>query len=58
MNRLTDREIDEIARRIAADIRGGGQAPLPVPVADGQAGVIGVFPTVSEAVSAAAAAQK
>src|SRR2546430_6939732 len=58
MNRLTDREIDEIARRIAADIRAGGQAPLPVPVADGQAGVIGVFPTVSEAVSAAAAAQK
>ena len=31
MNRLTDREIDEIARRIAADIqRGGGSAPPPL----------------------------
>ncbi|HEV2718965.1 MAG TPA: aldehyde dehydrogenase family protein, partial [Thermoanaerobaculia bacterium] len=56
MNRLTDREIDEIARRIAADIR-GGQALLPVPsVVDGQS--LGVFATVSECVSAAAAAQK
>ncbi len=59
MNRLTDREIDEIARRIAADIRGGGggQALSPVPPVDGQAGALGVFPTVSEAVRAAAAAQ-
>jgi acyl-CoA reductase-like NAD-dependent aldehyde dehydrogenase len=60
MNRLTDREIDEIARRIAADIRGGGQPPSAVL---GQAGApllhdaLGVFPTVSEAVRAAAAAQ-
>jgi len=59
MNRLTDREIDEIARRIAADIQGGGggQALLPVPSVGAQAGVIGVFPTVSEAVRAAAVAQ-
>src|SRR6184192_269511 len=59
MNRLTDREIDEIARRIAADIQSGGQALMPVPLGqgDGQAGVIGVFPTVAEAVRAAGAAQ-
>src|ERR1051326_7031458 len=30
MNRLTDREIDEIARRIAGDILNGGQALLPL----------------------------
>ena len=64
MNRLTDREIDEIARRIAADIQGGGQALLPVAPGgydEGQARVPvlhGVFPTVSEAVQAAGAAQK
>lgn len=64
MNRLTDREIDEIARRIAADIQGGvGQALLPVRARAedaGQAGVPvlhGVFPTVSEAVRAAGVAQ-
>jgi acyl-CoA reductase-like NAD-dependent aldehyde dehydrogenase len=62
MNRLTDREIDEIARRIAADIS-GGQALLPVRAGgydEGQARVPvlhGVFPTVSEAVRAAQAAQ-
>lgn len=68
MNRLTDREVDEIARRIAADISGGGQALLPVQPgrydegqAVGQTGVSvlhGVFATVSEAVQAAGAAQK
>src|SRR5439155_22880112 len=57
MNRLTDREIDEIARRIANDIRGGGAsagvaAPM-LPVSD----QLGIFATVSEAVRAAAAAQ-
>ncbi len=58
--RLTDRDIDEIARRIAADIRGGA-LPLPQfspsaaasPVPTG----LGVFPTVDEAVAAARAAQ-
>ena len=60
MNRLTDREIDEIARRIANDIVRGGQPSSAVP---GQAGApvlhdsLGVFPTVSEAVRAAAVAQ-
>src|SRR5436309_3103625 len=62
MNRLTDREIDEIARRIAADIRGGGEALLPVRARqeEGEAGVPvlhGVFPTVAEAVRAAGVAQ-
>ncbi len=59
MARLTDQEIDEIARRIAADIARGG-APLPAaapaaprPVEQG----LGLFATVDEAVRAAAAAQ-
>jgi len=58
--RLTDRDIDEIARRIAADIRGGAlpmpqfvPSPANAPV---QAG-LGVFQTVDEAVAAACAAQ-
>lgn len=56
MTRLTDQEIEEIARRIAADIgRGGGQAPPPV---QSQETGLGVFATVSEAVRAATIAQK
>ena len=56
MTRLTDQEIEEIARRIAADIgRGGGQAPPPV---QSQAMGLGVFATVSEAVRAATIDQK
>src|ERR1043165_3595556 len=64
MNRLTDREIDEIARRIAGDILNGGQALSPVPARgydEGQARVPvlhGVFGTVAEAVQAAGVAQK
>ncbi len=57
--RLTDRDIDEIARRIAADIRSGGQTILSVP-GQGQTGLSvlqGVFSTVDEAVAAARAAQ-
>jgi acyl-CoA reductase-like NAD-dependent aldehyde dehydrogenase len=57
--RLTDRDIDEIARRIAADISRGGfavdanrtSAAAPVPQG------LGVFSTVDEAVAAARAAQ-
>ncbi|HSP16380.1 MAG TPA: aldehyde dehydrogenase family protein [Thermoanaerobaculia bacterium] len=59
MARLTDQEIDEIARRIAADIARGG-APMPVPAAAGGAPLeqgLGLFATVDEAVRAAAAAQ-
>src|ERR1043165_5339153 len=64
MTRLTDREIDEIARRIAGDILNGGQALSPVPARgydEGQARVPvlhGVFGTVAEAVQAAGVAQK
>ncbi len=66
MTRLTDREIEEIARQIAADIgRGGpsgsaetptgpGKAPAPPPGVD--AG-LGIFATVAEAVHAAGVAQ-
>src|ERR1051326_3424464 len=61
--RLTDQEIDEIARKIAADIsRGGGGAaaasaagyssPSPAYGSD-----LGVFNTVNEAVAAAKVAQ-
>src|ERR1043166_10146072 len=62
MNRLTDREIDEIARRIAGDIL-GGNAPsssfMSVPGAAYAADQsLGVFGTVSEAVQAAGVAQK
>jgi len=56
MTRLTDQEIEEIARRIAADMgRGGEQAPPPV---QSQEMGLGVFVTVSDAVSAATIAQK
>src|ERR1043166_8599178 len=62
MNRLTDREIDEIARRIAGDIL-GGNAPssslMSVPGAAYAADEsLGVFGTVSQAVQAAGVAQK
>jgi propionaldehyde dehydrogenase len=58
MARLTDQEIDEIARRIAADIARGGTplaaaAPAPRPAEQG----LGLFATVDEAVRAAGAAQ-
>jgi len=64
MTRLTDEEIEAIARRIAADL-GGGRAPASaatsapptaargVPVDTG----LGIFATVAEAVQAAAIAQ-
>lgn len=57
--RLTDRDIDEIARRIAADIS-RGTVTLPQFVPSGASPVqsgLGVFPTVDEAVAAARAAQ-
>ncbi len=60
MSRLTDQEIDEIARRIAADIsRGGGGASAaePATAPAGPASGLGVFATVNEAVVAATAAQ-
>ncbi|MGZ4778590.1 MAG: aldehyde dehydrogenase family protein [Thermoanaerobaculia bacterium] len=58
MTRLTDREIDEIARRIAADMaRGGGGQAAPSPI-QSQETALGVFATVSDAVRAAAIAQK
>jgi acyl-CoA reductase-like NAD-dependent aldehyde dehydrogenase len=56
MTRLTDQEVEEIARRIVADMpRGGGQAPSPIPV---QESALGIFSTVSEAVRATAVAQE
>jgi acyl-CoA reductase-like NAD-dependent aldehyde dehydrogenase len=56
MTRLTDQEIEQIARRIAADM--GRVAPQQPPAVQAQATGLGVFATVSEAVSAAAIAQK
>ena len=62
MTRLTDREIDEIARRIAADIaRGaapspGAGSPAGGPAATGQE--LGVFSSVGDAINAATGAQK
>jgi acyl-CoA reductase-like NAD-dependent aldehyde dehydrogenase len=64
MARLTDQEIDAIARRIAGDIqRGGAAAPAsvatPQPAVGGPAvnPSLGVFSTVDEAIKAARAAQ-
>ncbi len=61
MARLTDQEIDEIARRIAADIARGAVPPFPAAaVAQAQPAIaqgLGIFATVDEAVRAAAAAQ-
>lgn len=61
MTRLSDQEIDEIARRIAADIRGNAApaapaapAPSSIPATDPS---LGIFGTVAEAVRAANAAQ-
>lgn len=64
MPRLTDQEIEQIARKITADIR-GGVAPVSESPASGDrqstsvwAGALGVFDTVSEAVTAAGIAQR
>src|ERR1035437_3973871 len=60
MTRLTDREIEEIARRVAADISKGGASPVPA-VRPAEAGPVdtglGIFATVAEAVRAAGVAQ-
>ena len=56
MARLTDQEVEEIARRIVTDMaRGGGQTPSPV---QPQESGLGIFSTVSEAVRATAVAQE
>lgn len=61
MTRLTDREIEEIARRIAADL-GGGARSNSVPAVEPSPAVneplaMGVFSTIDEAVRAARAVQ-
>ncbi|HYM61358.1 MAG TPA: aldehyde dehydrogenase family protein [Thermoanaerobaculia bacterium] len=62
MTRLTDRDIDEIAKRIAADIARGA-VPLPsasAPAASASPAVdtsLGIYSTVSEAVKATTIAQ-
>ena len=61
MSRLTDREIEDIARRIAADLGGGAKsaslpASAPAP-ASGEPLAMGVFSTIDEAVRAARAVQ-
>jgi acyl-CoA reductase-like NAD-dependent aldehyde dehydrogenase len=67
MSRLTDRDIDEIARRIAADLARDGAPPAPagdtatasapVSAAAAYEPGLGIFSTVDEAVAAAAIAQ-
>lgn len=58
--KLTDQDIEAIARRIAGDLRGGSAAPAPAPAAAPAsaapavpAGTLGVFATVDKAVTAA-----
>jgi aldehyde dehydrogenase len=53
MTRLTDQDIEAIARRIAADLSGTGAPPSAPPAGGGP----GVFATVDEAARAAKAAQ-
>src|SRR5262245_28813837 len=58
--RLTDRDIDEIARRIVADIARGGAPGFGPPDGGLKAAApqgLGIFSTVDEAVAAARAAQ-
>lgn len=58
MSRLTDRDIEAIARRIAADIAGDGGQAAAAPADGAQADpALGVYATVDQAVRAAAAAQ-
>jgi len=57
MARLTDQEIDAIARRIVADLEGRPADPSGGGVAAPDAGGMGLFATVDEAVAAAAKAQ-
>ena len=61
--KLTDQDIEAIARRIAGDLGGGSAAPAAAPAAPPSAaapsipsGTVGVFATVDEAVAAAKAA--
>ncbi|HUP60425.1 MAG TPA: aldehyde dehydrogenase family protein [Thermoanaerobaculia bacterium] len=58
--RLTDQEIEEIARRIAADISRGSVnvAPAAPAAADAAPGGLGIFATVTDAVNAAKIAQQ
>jgi acyl-CoA reductase-like NAD-dependent aldehyde dehydrogenase len=55
MSRLTEQEIEAIARRIVADLE--GRAPEVRPSTPALLAGAGLFPTVDEAVAAAAAAQ-
>ncbi|MBN1270344.1 MAG: aldehyde dehydrogenase EutE [Kiritimatiellae bacterium] len=61
MPKLTDQDIEAIARRIAADLAGAqasAQAPAtPTPPAAAPVSGLGLFPTVDEAVKAAQQAQ-
>ena len=57
MAKLTDQDIEAIARRIAADLAGAQSTPpSPAPATAAPAG-LGLFPTVDEAVKAAQTAQ-
>lgn len=56
MTRLTDRDIEAIAQKIARDMGGSGPA-APSPGQQPQPGMAGVYATVDEAVRAAQAAQ-
>jgi len=57
MSGLTEKDVEAIARRIAADLRRGAPAAAPPPGADPSPAGAGIFATVDEAVRAARAAQ-
>ncbi len=62
MARLTDQEVEQIARRIVADMGSSGAVPPttrpPDNLTTGPEAALGIFNTVDEAVRAAAVAQK
>ncbi len=57
MTRLTEQEIDAIARRIATDLRGRPQAGVPAATGEAADPALGIFATVDEALQAARRAQ-
>jgi acyl-CoA reductase-like NAD-dependent aldehyde dehydrogenase len=57
MTRLTERDVEEIARRIAAQLHPGGASTVPRTASTPAARDLGIFATVDEAVRAAREAQ-
>jgi acyl-CoA reductase-like NAD-dependent aldehyde dehydrogenase len=57
MSKLTDQDVEAIARRIVADLRPHSPAPAPAPVPTQAAYDVGIFATVDDAAQAARESQ-